>query len=151
VFVLWSLAVLFILLTGVIISIYRKKFPLFTYSMVVVTVCYLLLSFAHPDYLIARCNAANMGNSVSSFFDTDSYHDYTYMTYLSADAAPALKEVLSEEGFLTGNFDGGGYNGWQSSKESWGYSYLNKVNTQYEDMGIRSFNLSKYIAYHLLY
>ena len=137
VFVLWSLAVLFILLTGVIIHIYLQKFPLFKYSMVVVTLCYLVLSFAHPDYLIAKCNAANMGGSASSFFDTDAYRDYYYMTTLSADAAPALAEVLAEED-------------WRDDPESWGYYYLDKINRQYESMGIRSFNLSKYIAFQLL-
>lgn len=55
---LWSLAVIFLLLTGIVVSIYKEKFPLFRFSMVVVTVCYLLLSFGHPDYWIARCNTA---------------------------------------------------------------------------------------------
>lgn len=44
VFVLWFLVVLTVLLTGVIISIFIRSFPLFRFSMVVVTVCYLLLS-----------------------------------------------------------------------------------------------------------
>lgn len=178
VFVLWSLVVLFILLTGVIIHIYLQKFPLFKYSMVVVTLCYLALSFAHPDYWIAKCNAANMGSSVSSFFDTDAYRDYSYMTMLSADAAPALAEFLREEGFSMENeallmlmdhireeeesrsARGGRvyssfptyewYGGWRGDPESWGYYYLEKIYRQYHQMGIRSFNLSKYIAFQVL-
>ncbi|MCH5276051.1 MAG: DUF4173 domain-containing protein [Lachnospiraceae bacterium] len=178
IFVLWSLVVLFILLTGVIIHIYQQKFPLFKYSMVVVTLCYLILSFAHPDYWIAKCNAANMGSSVSSFFDSNAYRDYYYMTTLSADAAPALAEVLREEGFSMddepmqmfitylqeeeGSRDGGRnsgysgfssyerYGGWYDDAESWGYYYMEKIYRQYHAMGIRSFNLSKYIAYQAL-
>lgn len=99
IFVLWSLVVIFILLTGVIISIFKKQFPLFKYSMVVVTICYLGLSFSHPDYWIAKCNVANMGSSSSDFFDADAYEDYSYLTHLSADAAPAFAELFAEEGF----------------------------------------------------
>ena len=178
VFVLWSLVVLFILLTGVIIHIYLQKFPLFKYSMVVVTICYLVLSFAHPDYLIAKCNVANMGSSASSFFDTDAYRDYYYMTTLSADAAPALAEILAEEGFRmtdapmqelmrymreeedAGEVRGDSiyssfpayeqYGGWRDDPKSWGYYYLDKIYRQYQSMGIRSFNLSKYIAFQLI-
>ena len=178
VFVLWSLVVLFILLTGVIIHIYLEKFPLFKYSMVVVTLCYLVLSFAHPDYLIAKCNVANMGSSASSFFDADAYRDYSYMTMLSADAAPALAEVLAQEGFsmkdepmqeflhflqeeeksekgrenyIHSNFSSyEQYGGWRDDPESWGYYYLEKICRQYQSMGIRSFNFSKYIAFKVL-
>lgn len=177
IFVLWSLVVIFILLTGVIIHIYLQNFPLFKYSMVVVTLCYLVLSFGHPDYWIAKCNVANMGSSVSSFFDTDAYRDYSYMTMLSADAAPALAEVLREEGFSmedeamlmlmeymheesgSRNAKDGRvysfpsyerYGGWRDDPASWGYYYLEKIYRQYHQMGIRSFNLSKYIAFRVL-
>lgn len=165
IFVLWSLVVLFVLLTGVVTSIFEKRFPLFKYSMVVVTVCYLVLSFAHPDYWIARCNVANMGNAQSTFFDADAYEDYGYMTRLSADAAPALAPLLEEEGFtmeqaakgvrVEGNdyqFDSYYelYGGWRSDEESWGYYYLRNICESYYDMGIRSFNLSKYIGYQIL-
>ncbi|MGN1147583.1 MAG: DUF4153 domain-containing protein, partial [Lachnospiraceae bacterium] len=166
-FVLWSLVVLFILLTGVIISIYRKKFPLFKYSMVVVTVCFLVLSFAHPDYWIAKCNVANMGSSTSTFFDADAYRDYAYLTQLSADAAPAFSELFVEEGFsmeraaMGADIDGNKYDsrygsryelygGYRSDEESWGYYYLRNIYEDYQKMGIRSFNLSRYIAYQIL-
>lgn len=170
--VLWSLAVIAILLTGVILSIFFKKFKLFKYSMVVVTFCYLVLSFSHPDYWIARCNVANMGSSSSDFFEADSYDDYGYLAGLSEDAAPAFAELFAEEGFdmetvkemvprveesqekyyyysdeyLTYSdvFDG---NSWDEN--AWGYYYLKEVFLSYEDMSFRSFNLSKYIAYQV--
>lgn len=161
IFVLWSLVVLFILLTGVIISIFYKRFPLFKYSMVVVTSCYLILSFAHPDYWIAKCNVANMGSSTSAFFDADAYQDYYYLAQLSADAAPVFAELFEEEGFSlervqqivenspeSGRYDS--YGGYRGDETSWGNYYLEGVYREYRDMGIRSFNLSKYIAYRSL-
>lgn len=168
IFVLWSLLVLFILLTGVIVSIYKKSFPLFKYSMVVVTVCYLALSFSHPDYWIAKCNLANLGNMENSsggFFRAESYNDYRYLAGLSADAAPALVEFLKEEGFslaeveakVEDGMNGSGhinyyeiFGGSKSSKECWGSYYLEALSRDYKDMGIRGFNLSKFIGYQLV-
>ena len=160
IFVLWSLLVLFILLTGVIVSIYKKSFPLFKYSMVVVTVCYLALSFSHPDYWIAKCNLANLGNMENSsggFFRSESYNDYRYLAGLSADAAPALAEFLKEEGFSLAEVEAkveSGYisyyeifGGSKSSEECWGSYYLAALSEDYKDMGIRGFNLSKFIGY----
>lgn len=98
--------------------------------MVVVTVCYLLLSFGHPDYWIARCNTANMESSHSSFFDVDAYEDYDYMMRLSPDAAPVLLPL--------------------SQEQSWAEGYARGVQDAYEEMGIRDFNLSVYIAEKIL-
>ena len=168
IFVLWSLLVLFILLTGVIVSIYKKSFPLFKYSMVVVTVCYLALSFSHPDYWIAKCNLANLGNMENSsggFFRSESYNDYRYLAGLSADAAPALAEFLKEEGFSLAEVEAKVENGTnssghisyyeifggpRSSEECWGSYYLAALSEDYKDMGIRGFNLSKFIGYQLV-
>lgn len=168
IFVLWALMVLFILLTGVIVSIYRKSFPLFKYSMVVVTVCYLALSFFHPDYWIAKCNLANLGNAENSaggFFRAESYSDYRYLAELSADAAPALAEFLKEEGFsmseveaqLSDKMDGSRYvsyyeafGGYRSSEECWGSYYLADLSKEYKNMGVRGFNLAKFIGYRVV-
>ena len=71
IFVLWSLAVIFLLMAGVTISIYMNKFPLFTYSMIVVTVFYIGLSFSHPDYWIAKVLVSNwVGIPLSPFNGT---------------------------------------------------------------------------------
>ena len=165
---LWSLLVLFILLMGVIVSIYKKSFPLFKYSMVVVTVCYLALSFSHPDYWIAKCNLTNLGNMENSsggFFRSESYNDYRYLAGLSADAAPALAEFLKEEGFSLAEVEAKVENGTnssghisyyeifggpRSSEECWGSYYLAALSEDYKDMGIRGFNLSKFIGYQLV-
>lgn len=121
--VLWSLALLAVLFVGIIINIFHEKFPLFRYSMVVVTVLYLALSFAHPDYIIARVNVANaphedmvwwseeeakqaeddfsQANMFSGkfFLASQPYHDYSYLVNLSADAAPVLVPYLEELGY----------------------------------------------------
>ncbi len=169
IFVLWSLLVLFILLTGVMINIFVKEFPLFKYSMIVVTLCYLLLSFARPDYWIARFNVENMGDNKNEFFDADAYQDFGYLSRLSADAAPAFAEYFAAEGFFmedaakgvmkrqrweageadfTSYYDL--YGGFRDEEDSWGYYYLERIYESYDRMGIRSFNLSKYIAYQIL-
>ena len=44
VFVLWALAVIFLLMTGALIMIYHKEFPYTRYCMVTVTILYLLFS-----------------------------------------------------------------------------------------------------------
>ena len=76
--VLWFLLVLTFLFAGVLLALYRQRFPLFTYSCVIVTCFYLCLSFAHPDYWIARVNVQN-GAAQDA-----------YLAGLCADAAPVL-------------------------------------------------------------
>ena len=121
--VLWSLAVLTLLFIGVLINIFRESFPLFRYSMAVVTVLYIVMSLAHPDYIIARVNVANAPHenmswwteeeaqqAADGFSQTDvfsgrfflasqPYHDYSYLAGLSADAAPVLISYLDELGY----------------------------------------------------
>ena len=87
--VLWSLLVLAVLFAGVIINLYKKQFSLFRYSVVVVTVCYLGLSFAHPDYWIAKYNVAQR--------ETIILMDESYLHELSADAAPVLVPYFEME------------------------------------------------------
>ena len=80
--VLWGLMLLAILFAGVITTLYKKQFSLFRYSVVVVTVCYLGLSFAHPDYWIAKYNVSHQSKVIAM--------DSGYLRDLSADAAPVL-------------------------------------------------------------
>ena len=80
--VLWALALIGVLLTGCVITIYRKNFPLFSYMTAAVTVFYLVFSLAKPDYQIANYN-------LSHYRDTD----IAYLTHLSSDAVPALERT----------------------------------------------------------
>ena len=167
IFVLWALAVIFLLMAGVIIYIYKNKFPLFTYSMVIVTVFYIGLSFAHPDYWIAKYNLNSMHLDEYSPYDNKGY-----MSSLSADAAPIL---LNEENnpYLKANVLGDAavediiknwdaidlhaaeYEGIPYTKEKlkdtynklkWLHNYYNKIDDLHEDMHVRNFNFSIYTA-----
>jgi hypothetical protein len=88
-FVLLSLFIDALVLAGVILAEYRKSFPLFRYCATVVTVSYLLFSFARPDYYIASylVEHEELLNS----------EDVIYLTRdLSKDAASVVLPILSE-------------------------------------------------------
>ena len=87
--VLWGLLVLAALFVGVITTLYKNQFSLFRYSVVVVTVCYLVLSFAHPDYWIAKYNVSHQSKVIAM--------DAGYLRDLSADAAPVLVPYFGME------------------------------------------------------
>lgn len=87
--VLWGLLVLAVLFAGVITTLYKNQFSLFRYSMVVVTVCYLALSFAHPDCWIAKYNVSHQNKVIAM--------DAGYLRNLSADAAPVLVPYFGME------------------------------------------------------
>lgn len=149
--VLWGLALLFVLFVGVIISIYREQFPLFRYSMVVVTLLYLVLSFSHPDYIIAAVNVENI--------EADgAYIDYWYLSRLSADAAPVLIPFMERNGYDMNYFydrtedgeeDSLAYKvrvSSQRSAEGFGYAYLYHVRESLDNFGIRTYNVSRHMA-----
>ena len=98
IFVLWSLVVLALLFGGIVAAIFRKRFPLFRYCCVAVTCCYLVLSFSHPDYWIAKVNVANIAREETGdgFFKGEPYGDVYYLNDLCADAAPVLVPWLAE-------------------------------------------------------
>lgn len=145
VFVLWSLAVIFALMAGVTVSIFHKRFPLFLYGTITVTVCYLILSFAHPDYWIARYNL--------------NYSGKMYLSELSADAAPVIlnpsvnPDLISVEDMLektaydpnisnvrSRDYDDDYYDSY------WMKSFYCKMEDDTRGMGIRTFNFSLYQA-----
>lgn len=126
IFVLWALFVIFLLMAGVVIHIYRDKFPLFRYSMIIVTVLYIIFSYSHPDYFIAKYNLMNKEGQESAFFLNDGFQDDYYLYTLSADAAPILLDVPE-------SFDAYYYD-----------EYKEKIINSH--CGLRTFNLSRYIA-----
>ena len=135
--VLWFLALLVVLMAGVIRSILKKDFPLFRYGMAVVTVFYLILSFSHFDYWIAKYNIAQMGAEIS-------YYDMSYLCSLSTDAVPVLAELQleHENGEEVENVWDGGYEGSPAYVLEEHLKWV-EDNT---DLNIRTFNLSKYQA-----
>ena len=126
---LWALAVIAILLAGMLLQIWKKGFPLFTYGMAAVCVCYLALSFSHVDYFIARYNLAHMDGENS---------DYSYLMGLSTDAAPAIYGALVKTD--------AGTNAQMLQEELDAYLVTLEEST---DDSIRQFNVSRYYARHL--
>ena len=77
--VLWALAVTALVLGGIIVTIFRPGFRLFRYCVTIVTVFYILLAFAKPDYWIARYNMQIVDfTAVSEEPAEDSYRDFYY-------------------------------------------------------------------------
>ena len=135
IFVLWSLAVIFLLMAGVTISIYIKRFPLFNYGLAIVAVFYIGLSFSHPDYWIARYNLNSAHLEYLNEYDVIDSTDY--LCSLSSDAAPILlnKEknpYLQQvsESYSTDAFS----------------NYSHNIQRLSEEMHIRNFNFSVYTA-----
>ncbi|MBR2044628.1 MAG: DUF4173 domain-containing protein [Agathobacter sp.] len=159
IFVLWSLVVLFLLFVGVIGYIVKKDFPLFRYSMVVVTSLYIALSFSHPDYWIAKVNLESTKETRNEFFKGEPYKDFGLLGNLNADAAPVMVKWIGEEGYSLDSyyiedmtFDAyrilnGNVGNHVDSKEWCAYYYLKELNEncRYVDFG-RNFNVSRFLA-----
>lgn len=127
VFVLLALFVLFLCLTGVVISIFKPSFKLFTYMLVVVSVCYIAFSLSRPDTYIATYNIR------SDISDTD------YLYNLSLDAAP----ILAENGYLYTNESTSNPFGGENYMRS---NYNFECRERYNNLNFRRFNLSVYQA-----
>lgn len=167
--VLWGLALLFLLFVGVIVSIYKEKFPLFQYSMVVVTVLYTVLSFSHPDYIIAKVNVANVPRdnmetwapTEDDFFQSsEPYHDYYYLSMLSADAAPVLITYMAELGYDLSmyhdefvqfmGYDSNGEYIERYEADGFGLYYLQDIQDAREKFSLRTYNVSRHMALQLI-
>ncbi len=172
IFVLWALAVLFLLFIGVIINIYRERFLLFRYSMAVVTILYIALSFLHPDYIIAKVNVANAPRVIyenmedlekrevvsGDFFQSEEpYHDFRYLSTLSADAAPVIIPYLEELGYDIELFYEDDIRAALPNRENtgarypyriygFGYYYLERLQDRTQNFSWRTYNVSRHMA-----
>ena len=109
VFVLWALLVIFLLMSGALATIYRESFPFTRYCLVSVTVLYIMFSFAHPDYWIAKYNLGqyrpgssegeNSGQRDLPASYVDGNTDFYYLRNLSLDAAPVIFGKADESGY----------------------------------------------------
>lgn len=123
VLVLWGLAVIAVVMTGVVVYIHNQKFALFRFLLVVVTVGWLGFSASHPDYWIAAYNIAACSDGKEC--------DRNYLANrLSLDAVPALPEEVYN--------DGARRNYWRRAQ---------KYQKQREAfLGIRAYNFSRAYA-----
>ena len=166
IFVLWTLTVLFVLFGGVIAGIFWEGFPLFRFSVAVVTVCYVALSFSHPDYMIAKVNLADAHRSAEQeaadardgIYDggyTNAYGvDFSYLASLSADAAPVLIPYMKELGYDLELYETE-ETVWHASgleaedrykAQGFGYVYLDRLRQKLEEDSLRTFNISRHMA-----
>lgn len=128
-FVLLFLLIDALLLLGVMISLYRKDFPLFGYSVSVISLCYLIFSFSKPDYHIAKY--------FITYTEEITSEDITFLTKdLSYDAAPVVVP------FLKGQYE---YN-----NNTYIDSYYRGVEIRGDRRDIRDFNFSYQKAYNLV-
>lgn len=160
IFVLWALLVLTFLFAGVVIRIFRGSFPLFRYCCVAVTCCYLVLSYCHPDYWIAKVNVSHVEqDEEGSFFMGESYVDISYLSGLCADAAPVLVPWIAERGAETAYSEKAAYGeqaqgidaevgNFDSRVDGNTPEYIRRMNRIYEKYdGLLQFNMSRYMAH----
>lgn len=135
VFVLWALVVITLIVAGLLIYLYKEKFNLFQYSLVVVSVCFIVLSLSHIDYYIAKYDLSMYeemnGLHEDDLYGYNNYVDYNYLMSLSTDAAPVIKSHEDEiQKYM------------EETEQS-----VDEVNWTYnEKITLRNFNVSRYIA-----
>lgn len=84
VLVLWFLIVEAIFMVGVILSIFKRQFPLFRYIVLALMCCYIALNYIRPDVMIAKYNLSQ--EHVKSTDILYLLDDFSY------DAIPVLAE-----------------------------------------------------------
>lgn len=125
VLVLAALLAIAVILGGMIRNIYKKEFPLFRFSIAVITIVYVLLSLSHMDALIAKYNIAQRGLDIT--------YENSYLMTLSADAAGVYADTAAENVERT------------ELADEMLQDYFEKIRG-YEDLGVRKFNLSRYLG-----
>lgn len=130
--VLWGLCVIFLMMTGILVYIYRKSFPLFRYGVVVVTILYLALAFARPEYVIAGYNLNDSFLEDWKENPDASEIDFRYLSELSSDAAPVIANAIHrvQDERFTNRFSGS----------------FSRVAYEEEETSWRKFNVSQYVA-----
>lgn len=125
--VLWFLAMLSILMIGVTLIIWKTKFPLFSYSLAVVSLFYIALVWAKPGSVVAW----DYVNHMDKNHITDD--DFFFLYYeLSADAAPAVSTL---------DFDGNLSPGLDYSAQLGNYYFVHS-NKYCRELGIRNYNFA---------
>lgn len=85
--VLLALFLIAVEMAGVVISIYRDKFPMVRYTVFAVGIIWIVFSFCRPGYIIAKYNISRMEECAVA------EEDMRYLVSLGDDAAPALYQL----------------------------------------------------------
>lgn len=127
-------------LAGVIVSVYRKEFPLFGYCVAVTALFYILFSFSRPDTFIASYHLDNK--------DEITMEDIKFLTKeLSYDAAPKIISYFKDPNhweIANKNYENKPY--FPSTLEEYFEEYYQGITNEEEERGIRDFNYSVYNA-----
>lgn len=149
VFVLLSLLIDALVLAGVIISVYNRRFPLFRYCVAVISICYITFSFSKPDYYIADYLIKQ-----NQLLDRE---DVLYLTRdLSLDAAPVVLPLLADsERWTSGQLtDDDNYDRdmflYGSREEDIRTDYYQRIASAEEEMELRDFVYAKFQARRLV-
>lgn len=126
--VLWFLTVLTLIMAGVIISIYKKAFPLFHYIVAIVSILYIGFSFSHPDKIIVRYNISH-----AECIDMTDIFFFIHRT--SLDAAPEIASIDLDS--LVSDQESKEY-----MEESM-YNYFYNISTENEGIYFRKANYSR--------
>ena len=144
VFVLWALLVIFLLVTGALILIYKKSFPYTRYCLVIITTLYIIFSFSHPDYWIARYN-----------LNSEAETDYYYLENLSLDASPIIFDYVNKSKFNIYSDTWFEYYAARMVKKSYDFQafeldkiWVEEGNCLPKKLSPRKWNLSRWVAYN---
>lgn len=131
--VLWSLLVLGLVMCGVVISIYKRNFPMFRYTMVIAFGLYIFLSFSQPDWMIAKYNITHIQAENKKL----KFNDIAELTDMwSEDAAPVLADLKSED---LDSED-------RDNVKDVLAEYFREVKKDQSDLNLRNWNLGRYKA-----
>jgi len=154
VFVLVCLAAIAFVMLGLLVYMQNDKFPLFRFTFIVVSVCYVSFSLSHVDYWIASYNVNHVTKQHTKEMQW-------YLSSLSTDAAPVIEQYLNGQSTLKNELDSlkarsKDYSDeydrrdmWESSDLSWYYLYVEDNYKYANNKNIRKFNISNYYASRL--
>ena len=162
--VLVSLLTISVLLFGVILLLFHRKFPFARYAFVIVSVIYTLFAFSHADYWIASYNLSRLETEGAVTLDDPVnrpgytlHFDFDYLSLLSTDAAPAIhayvlehpKVVTVHQQITTGS-DAEAWTAF-AMQDIWYHNYLMYTEQDRAETSLRKWNLSHWVASHILY
>lgn len=153
IYVLWFLLVIILVLAGMILKLTFSKINLFQYCLIVCSICFLVLSFSHKDYFIAKYNFEKYDKMFDAEVELEKqneengenmemykYVDIDYLMSLSTDAAPVMVSYKREiEKYMKKE---------QLDWKDFGWCYIEygSDGEVYNHIGVRNFNLSRWYS-----
>lgn len=161
IYVLWALGLMVAIVAGMLLKLTFKGINLFYYCFVICCLCFLILSFSHKDYFIAKYNFSrydkmceieekqNEESDTGEYLyeerdeDNDNLYEYVdleYLMELSTDAAPAMVEYKKEiEEYMR-------VKEWNWTDFDWCYIEWGVEGEIHNHLGIRNFNISRWYS-----